>query len=46
MKPWFVQTADEPTVLLIVFGAMIDICAIAGIVGFAVTAYNDRKRGK
>lgn len=46
MKPWITETVDEPTALLIVFGAMIDIVAIVGIVGLAVTAYNDRKRGK
>jgi hypothetical protein len=46
MKPWAVQTVDEPTVLLIVFGAMIDIVAIVGIVELAITAYNNRKRGK
>lgn len=46
MKPWVVQTVDEPMLLAIVFGALIDICAIAGIVGLAVTAYNDRKYKK
>lgn len=46
MKPWVVQTLDEPTALLIGFGAIIDIVAIVGIVGLAVTAYNDRKRAR
>lgn len=43
MEPWVVQTVDEPTALLIGFGALFDIVAIAGIVGLTVTAYNDRK---
>lgn len=43
MKPWVVQTADNEIGLLIMFGAIIDICAIVGIIGLAVTAYNNRK---
>lgn len=44
MKPWIAQTIDEPTLMVITFGAFIDIGAIAGVVGLAVTAYNDRKK--
>jgi hypothetical protein len=46
MKPWIVQTIDEPTLMVITFGAFIDIGAIAGVVGLATTAYNDRKKNK
>jgi hypothetical protein len=46
MEPWVVQTVDEPTALLITFGAMIDICAIVGIIILAITAYNDRKKAR
>jgi hypothetical protein len=45
MKPVVIQSIDEPE-LFIGFGALIDIAAIVGIVGLAVTAYNDRKRKK
>lgn len=45
-KPWVVQVADDGIDSVIAFGAMIDICAIVGIVGLAVTAYNNRKRKK
>lgn len=46
MKPLVAQTIDEPTLMVITFGAFIDIGAIVGIVGLAVSAYNDRKKNK
>jgi hypothetical protein len=46
MKPWVMQTVDEPAALMISFGALIDICAIVGIVGSIITAYNDRKKAR
>lgn len=46
MPPWVVQTIDEPTAMAIMFGALIDICAIVGVVGLAITAYNDRKKAR
>jgi hypothetical protein len=46
MKPWPAQTVDEQVAMVIMFGALIDIAAIVGIVGLAATAYNDRKRKK
>jgi hypothetical protein len=46
MPSWVVQTVDEPTMMVILFGALIDITAIVGIVGLAITAYNDRKKAR
>lgn len=44
MKPWSAQTVDEQVAMVIMFGAMIDICAVVGIIGLAVSAYKDRKK--
>lgn len=46
MPPLVIQTTNEPMTPVIFFGAMIDIVAIIGIVGLAITAYNDRKRAR
>lgn len=46
MKPLVVQTVDEPTLLVISFGAIIDIGAIIGIIGLAITVYNNRKKAR
>lgn len=46
MPPLEIQTANEPWSLVISFGAIIDIGAIIGIIGLAVTAYNDRKKAR
>lgn len=43
MPPLAILTVDE-SILVIGFGALIDIGAIIGIIGLAVTAYNDRKK--
>jgi hypothetical protein len=44
MEPWVVQVADDDIDMVIAFGAMIDICTIVGIVGLAITVYNNRKK--
>lgn len=46
IPPLVLQTVDEPTALAIMFGALIDITAIAGIVVLVLTAYNDRKKSR
>jgi hypothetical protein len=46
MPPLVVQPDNEPIVLAITFGVIIDIAVIIGIIGYAVTAYSDWKRGK
>lgn len=46
MPPLVVQLDNEPIVLAITFGTIIDITAIIGIIGCAVTAYNDRKKAR
>lgn len=46
MPPLAMQTTDGPISQVIFFGAMIDIVVIVGIIGLAVTAYNDRKKAR
>lgn len=45
MPPLVIQTTNEP-ISLIWLGAVIDIGVIVGIIGLAVTAYNDRKKAR
>lgn len=44
MPPVVIQEVNEPMVLTIVFGAMIDIAVIIGIIGCAITAYNNKTK--
>lgn len=44
MPPIVIQEVKEPMFLAIGFGAIIDITVIIGIIGLAITAYNDRKK--
>jgi hypothetical protein len=46
MPPLVVQPDNEPIVLAITFGVIIDIAVIIVIIGCAVIAYSDWKRGK
>lgn len=46
MPSLVIQAADEPILLVITFGAIIDITAVVGIIGLAVTAYNNRKKAR
>jgi hypothetical protein len=46
MPPLEIRTVDGPMELVISFGAIIDIVVIVGIIGFAITAYNDRKKAR
>ena len=46
MEPLVVKTPlDEPTGLALLFGAIIDIGIIIGIIGLVIMTYNDKKRG-
>lgn len=44
MPPLVIQTVDEPKLFVILFGAIIDIGAIAVIITLAITAHNNRKK--
>ena len=44
MPPLVINPSDEPMVLAITFGVMIDISVIIGIIGCAISKYNDNKR--
>ena len=45
LEPLVVKTLGEPKALLLIFGAVVDIGIIIGIIGLVLIAYNDRKRG-
>ena len=44
MSPVVILEVNEPVCLVIVFGAIIDIALIIGIIGCAISKYNDSKR--
>lgn len=44
LGPLAVQKLDEPTVMMIILGAFIDIGVIIGIIELAITAYNYRNK--
>lgn len=46
LKPLVVNTLDNSSSLIMIFGAFIDIMVIIGIVGFAIIAYSDRRKNR
>ena len=44
MPPFAIKTVNDQTLHMIVYGALLDISVIIGIIGLAITIY--RKRGE